>query len=311
MTQHNSSRPAPLGIQLEAIKADWQVWAIATLCTLLYAPLLWHWVDGWLHKNISIEHEYFSHGLIGLPFAAYLVWQRRTDWAALPQCCNPLGAGMLGLAAVFYLSNVSDLVNLSLPLLLTGLCLGLRGWPGLKAMTFPLVLVALATPTNAPYLITPYTLPLQAFIAGVAGTILQIFGMTDVVIDGIYLRLNGRVVEVAPYCAGLKMLFTTVYVSLMMLYWNDLLHLRSRVATLLMGGIVLSVTANIIRNTILSFFHGTGREGAFAWLHDGWGGDVFSALMLGSVLLLLKGMERYWPEPSSPNIDPKQIPNRS
>ena len=58
--------------------------AIALLLALLYAPLLLHWVDGWLHKSISTEHEYFSHGLIGLPFAAYLVWQNRQSWQALP-----------------------------------------------------------------------------------------------------------------------------------------------------------------------------------------------------------------------------------
>ena len=40
------------------------------LIGLLYLPLLLHWADGWINKTISIEHEYFSHGLIGLPFAS-------------------------------------------------------------------------------------------------------------------------------------------------------------------------------------------------------------------------------------------------
>jgi len=44
------------------------------LLALLYGTVLWHWSDGWLNKNIDIEHEYFSHGLIGLPFAAYIVY---------------------------------------------------------------------------------------------------------------------------------------------------------------------------------------------------------------------------------------------
>lgn len=50
---------------------------IIVFMVLLYAPLLIHWYDGWLNKNIGIEHEYFSHGLIGLPFAAYIVWTKR------------------------------------------------------------------------------------------------------------------------------------------------------------------------------------------------------------------------------------------
>ena len=41
---------------------------ILALLGILYTPLLWHWVDGWLNKSISIQHEYFSHGLLGIPF---------------------------------------------------------------------------------------------------------------------------------------------------------------------------------------------------------------------------------------------------
>lgn len=274
---------------------DWLTWAIAALFALLYGPVLWHWVDGWLNKTISIEHEYFSHGLIGLPFAAYLAWQRRPQWLALPTRSNPIGGVLMGLAAVLYLSNVADCVNLSLPILLAGLCLWLRGMAGLKGMAFPLILTALATPTDVPYLITPYTLPLQAFIAGTAGIFLQIIGLSDVVVDGIYLRISGRVVEVAPYCAGLKMLFTTLYVGLMMLHWTGLSRSRSRSLGLLGGGVLISVTANIIRNTILSFMHGTQRDAAFHWFHDSWGGDLFNCFMLGSLLLLLLGIEKYWP----------------
>ncbi|MGB3790028.1 MAG: archaeosortase/exosortase family protein, partial [Phormidesmis sp.] len=51
---------------------------ILTLLGILYAPLLWHWIDGWLNKSISIQHEYFSHGLLGIPFAGYLVWEARS-----------------------------------------------------------------------------------------------------------------------------------------------------------------------------------------------------------------------------------------
>ena len=51
--------------------------SILILLLLLYAPLMLHWVDGWLHKNISTVHEYFSHGIITLPFAGYVTWLNR------------------------------------------------------------------------------------------------------------------------------------------------------------------------------------------------------------------------------------------
>ncbi|MEB3180493.1 MAG: cyanoexosortase B [Nostocaceae cyanobacterium] len=266
--------------------------AILGIFALLYAPLLLHWADGWLKKSISTEHEYFSHGLIGLPFAAYLVWGNRKQWNRLPDIPHPLGILLLLLGAVLYLSNVSDWVNLSLPTILAGLCLWLKGIPGFKLQSFPLLLVFLATPNAIPYLIAPYTLPLQAFIAGTAGFILIQMGI-DVRVEAINLFVGGRIVEVAPYCAGLKMMFTTLYVGLMLLYWTGALSSRRKSIIFLSSAVGISITANIIRNTLLTYFHGTGQDTAFAWLHDGSGGDLYSALMLIILVPLLNWINNH------------------
>ena len=290
-------RKVPIAIERYVLNG-----AILGLLGLLYAPLLWHWVDGWLNKSISTEHEYFSHGLIGLPFAAYIAWNQRKEWQRLPEINHPLGTFFLGLGAVFYLSGLSDLVNLSLPAILVGLCLWLKGIPGLKLQGFPVLLVFLATPTELPYLIAPYTLPLQHFIAAIAGFILNQFGM-DVAVEQIYLYVGDRIVEVAPYCAGLKMLFTSLYVGLMLVYWTGTWTSRTKTSLFFLGTIVISISANILRNTMLTFFHGTGQEQAFEWLHAGWGGDLYSASMLGLTVFLLTVIDQYFsssPESSSP-----------
>lgn len=272
--------------------------AILGVLALLYAPILLHWFDGWLNKSISTEHEYFSHGIIGIPFAAYLSWINRKKWQRLPDGNHPLGVALLIIGGIFYLSGVTEWVNLSLPAILTGLCLWLKGIPGFKLQGFPLVLVFLATPTALPYLIAPYTLPLQSFIAGTAGFILSQFGM-EVAVDGTNIFVGGRIVEVAPYCAGLKMLFTTLYVCLMLLYWTGALSSRRTTIWFLSTAVVLSVTANIIRNTLLSFFHGTGQQAAFEWLHDSWGGDLYSAIMLLLLVPILNRLDRYFSEPEA------------
>jgi cyanoexosortase B len=267
---------------------------------VLYGPILIHWYDGWLNKNINIEHEYFSHGMIGLPYAAYLVWGNRKNWLKLEDKNNYWGACILGLGAVLYLSGVSLLVSLSFPIILLGICLWLKGIPGLKMQAVPLLFIFLATPNEVPYLITTYTLPLQQFIAAVAGFILREMGF-NVTVDKIHLAVNGQLVEVAPYCAGLKMLFTSFYVSLMLLHWTGNLTNKKKTSLLLLSALIISVTANIIRNTILAFFHGTNNPQMFDWLHEGWGGDVYSAIMLLIILLVLKLMDRF--EPNSPNFD--------
>jgi cyanoexosortase B len=268
------------------------------ILTIIYAPLIFHWYDGWLNKSIGIEHEYFSHGLIGLPFAAYIIWIDHKKWQRLEDQSHPIGGILLGLAVTFYLSGTAELINFSFPILLLGICLWLKGTAGFRLYWFPWLLVLLATPNSIPYLITPYTLPLQTLIAGCAGFLLMQLGF-DVEVQGVYVTLGGKLVEVAPYCAGLKMLFTSLYVSLMLLYWTDNLDDRRKVISLLLGAIGISVVGNIFRNTILAFFHGTERESLFVWLHDSWGGDVYSTVMLGIIVLLLKTIERFDATPSS------------
>lgn len=267
---------------------------ILALLGILYLPLLWHWIDGWLNKSISIQHEYFSHGLLGIPFAGYLVWEARSQWQSLPNRTHWLSIPTLLLAALFYNSGLLDLMNLSLPLLLAGLLLALKGGTGFKLYLFPWILVLLSTPTQFPYLIEPYILPLQSFIASVAGFILLQFDV-NVVVDGIYLYVNDQLVEVAPHCAGLKMLFTSLYMGLILTYWTGLNRSRLRTSLFFIGIIGVSVIGNIIRNAALTFFHGEQMTAAFEWLHDSWGGDVYSAAMLGCLVVLVRLLERYVP----------------
>ncbi|MDY7003652.1 MAG: cyanoexosortase B [Cyanobacteriota bacterium] len=276
-----------------AIEQNLLTIAIAALIFLMYIPLLFYWYEGWLNKSISIEHEYFSHGIIGLPFAGYIVWNNRHKWQQLPNIFHPLGGILLGLAGAWYVSGIPDLINLSFPLILAGICLWFKGIPGLKLMVMPLIFVLLASPNHIPYLIEPYALPLQKFIAAIAGFILTQLNI-DVIVEQIYLYVGDRIVEVAPHCAGLKMLFTSLYVSLMLLYWTGAIASRAKTIFLLSSATVVSVTANIIRNTILTIFHGTGQDEAFHWLHEGWGGDMYSACMLGLLVLMMNWIDSHF-----------------
>ncbi len=264
------------------------------LLLVLYTPLLWHWVEGWLNKSISIQHEYFSHGLLGIPFAAYLVWSDRKKWHSLPNQLHGAGAVMFVGALLLYSSGLVDLMNLSLPLMLAALCLLFKGLPGLKQQAYPLVLVLLSTPTQLPYLIEPYILPLQRFIAAIAGFLLLQLGV-NVQVRDIYLTVNEQLVEVAPHCAGLKMLFTSLFMGLILAYWTGLYMSKLRTRLFFVGIIAVGVIGNILRNTILTFFHGNQMDAAFDWLHDSWGGDLYSAAMLGSLVVLVQLLQRYVP----------------
>ena len=271
--------------------------SILILLVLLYAPLLVHWYDGWFNKNISIEHEYFSHGLIGLPYAAYIAWTKLNSWRKLPNSLHPLGVILLVLATLFYLSRLSDLVNLSLPLMLGSICLCLKGIHGLRLQRIPLLFVLLGSPNHIPYLIEPYALPLQHFIAQTSGLILIKAGL-NVRVEEIYLYVNDQIVEVAPHCAGLKMLFTSLYVSLILLHWTGVGNSKWKSILFLASTSIISISSNILRNAFLTYFHGTQKVWLFNWLHAGWGGDLYSACILGLLIIMVNGMEKYFPAQS-------------
>ncbi len=166
-------------------------------------------------------------------------------------------------------------------------------------MLFPLVLIIFSTPTQLPYLVEPYILPLQRFIATVAGTILHGLGY-DVEVNQIYLTMNEQLVEVAPHCAGLKMLFTSLYMGLVLAYWTAIYRSKLRTGVFFIGIILVSVVGNILRNTILTFFHGNGMSEAFHWLHESWGGDIYSAVMLGSLVLIVNAIQTHVPTALAP-----------
>jgi cyanoexosortase B len=292
----------------------WSDLAVLGLLGLMYLPVILHWCHGWISKSISLEHEYFSHGLIGLPYAGYLVWQKRHRWQQLPGGTGPFQGvdRWAGLAIVFgagllYLIGLPETVNLSFPVMLIGCSLWLKGLAGLRLMAFALLFIGLSTPNEIPYLIAPLTLPLQSFIAGTAGLLLNLLGF-NVTIEGIHLFMNNRQVEVAPYCAGLKMLFTSLYVAVMLLHWTQLWRSRRIVGGFLAATVVISVSSNIIRNTILTYFHGTAQDAAFKWLHDGWGGDAYSALMLGLLVLLINKIEDWQYDRASEPADYAEPP---
>ena len=72
--------------------------------------------------------------------------------------------------------------------------------------------------------------------------------------------MGGRIVEVAPHCAGLKMLFTSLYVSLMLLYWNRAIKSLAKTTFLLISAVLISIGANILRNSLLTILYGTGQN---------------------------------------------------
>jgi cyanoexosortase B len=84
-------------------------------------------------------------------------------------------------------------------------------------------------------------------------------------------------------------------------YWTGAWRSWQKTTVLMGGAVFISVVVNILRNTVLTILHGTGRDELFHWLHDSWGGEVYWLLIVILLVGLFKGVNRFWPQlvPSS------------
>lgn len=143
------------------------------------------------------------------------------------------------------------------------------------------------------YLIEFYVLFLQKFIVGVVGFILMYLYM-NVIIEEIYIYVGGRIVEVVFYCVGLKMLFISFYVFLMLFDQIGVIKSCVKIIFLLISVVLFSVSVNILRNIMLIIFYGIGQDEVFYWLYDGWGGDMYFVCMLVLLILIMNWVNNFF-----------------
>jgi exosortase len=119
----------------------------------------------------------YSYGLICAPLAMAIAVGRRSTWAQIPLAPRGAGlAGALGAVGLLLLGTVGAelfLTRMSFLLFVASTVVFLYGWRHLRALTFPLALLALSVPIPA-ILMARVTLPLQFAASGVAETALTI-----------------------------------------------------------------------------------------------------------------------------------------
>lgn len=227
-----------------------------------------------------------GHGPIVLAVAAWLAWRRRAGLIAQPGATvNLAGVPLFAIGLFAYVLGRSQSINTlevgSFMLVVTGLLLLTKGWPGLRLMTFPLFFVLFMIPLPG-LLVQTFTTPLKAGAAYVAEHILHGFGF-PVGRSGVILFVGPYQLQVADACAGLNSMFTLEALGL--LYLNLMRYTSfARSATLAVLTLPIGFIANVIRVIILilvTYYFGDAAGQGF--LH-GFAGMV---LFLAALLLIL------------------------
>jgi exosortase D (VPLPA-CTERM-specific) len=258
------------------------------LLIAVYAPLL-----AGLARQWSTDPD-MSHGFFVLPVAAFVVWRRRGDLAAIESKPNWWGLAMvvwgavqmlLGtLAAQVFIARTASLVSLA------GAVLFLGGTRALKILAFPLLLLLFLFPIPA-IIYARITLPLQIFASAAAETILSWIGI-PVLRDGNILELPHERLSVVEACSGIRSLLSLGFLSLVYGYFFDR---RVAMRWVLLGATVpIAIAANAARVTLMGLlgeYRTDLAQGAFH-LFEGWVLFVVALSLLVTLHQLLRRSPR-------------------
>jgi exosortase D (VPLPA-CTERM-specific) len=241
------------------------------------------------------NEQEWNHGLIAICLVAYQIWRHRHDWRALPLSPNPVGTGLVCIAAAMAvlgeLSATFFLSTYGLVIAVAGLVLAVWGWAGLRLAAMPLLLFAVVVPV--PYFIeASLSLRLQLFSSQAGVAILQAIGITAHN-DGNLIDLGPFQLDVAEACSGLRYLFplTGLAVIVAALFqgraWQRLL--------IVLSAPPIAVFMNVIRIAFVGVLvDREGIEAAEGFLHyfEGWVIFLICSLLLVAEVWLLNRLDR-------------------
>src|SRR5437867_7768061 len=126
---------------------DWKSVVLLILIAWLYIPILVPLVRQWWND------PNFSHGFFVPMFAGFVVWQDRSQLAAVRRAPSTWGLPIIMIALFTLVLGAFGaelfLSRMSLILLIAGLLLFFLGWEMLRGVMFPLLLLVLMVPIPA------------------------------------------------------------------------------------------------------------------------------------------------------------------
>jgi exosortase B len=247
---------------------------------LLYVPAFygiarWHWGS-----------DEGGHGPIVLGVIAWLCWTKRAAWLPAARATAPFSgyAVLLAGLAVYVVGRALNIPVFeigSLAPLLAGAVLVLRGWPGLRALWFPILLVAFLVPLPGVF-VDSMTGPLKQQVSVVAENALYWAGY-PVGRSGVLITIGPYQLLVADACAGLHSMFSLSALGMLFMYLTarkSLVHNALMLASIL----PIAFVANIVRVILLMLitFH-YGDAAGQGFLH----GATGILLLLVALTLLM------------------------
>lgn len=262
--------------------------AVAALFAVLYFPVLVTLARQWI-----LDPNY-QHGIAVPLVSAFFVWRRRGSLRSAGGGSAPAaGWALVACSSALLIAGTaaSELftARLSLPLMLIGILLLLRGAAFVRSLAFPLLFLFMMIPL--PYIVYyRLTFPMQLMSARLAAGTLHGIGV-EVIRRGNILVLPNYTLEVVAACSGLRSLMTLVTLALVLCAASGLG--TGRRAILAASSIPIAIAANTVRLALTAI----GAQVAGPAFADGILHEISGLIVFGTgfvMLLVVRGVLA-WP----------------
>lgn len=251
-------------------KFEWQTVAwFGFLLLVCYAPIVYRMGMQWA------TDENMGHGFFVPVVAGYVAWQRKDQLLALPRVPNKWGLVLVVWSAFQSLAATlgAELFTARLAFLfaIIGTILYLGGTKWVKALAFPLVLLAFMIPIPA-IIYASLTLHLQTLASQLGEMMIGWMGI-PVLRSGNTLQLPSQTLDIAEACSGIRSLLSLAFLSLVYAYFTDK-RVWMRWA-LLAATIPIAIGANGVRVAVTGLLSEMNTEWAKGAYHEAEGYVVF------------------------------------
>ncbi len=274
--------------------AVWWVLALGVAIAALYGSVVVRLASDWL------TDDNYTHGILVIPFVAWLIWRRRDEWVRTDR--RPAMSGLVIAAGGLLMYLVGQaafeyfLTRMSLVVVVAGSIVFLFGWAQLRFALFPLALVALSIPLPA-LVFNEIALPMQ-LVASQFGVAMLEASAIPAVREGNIIYLQQATLEVAEACSGVRSLISLGTVALVYGYLaRQSTAARTVVALSVLPVVIVANGLRVAGAGVVAHLYGPDTAAGFLHTFSGW-------LFFGTAVAMLVAIERVsvlrWPGRSGP-----------
>jgi exosortase D (VPLPA-CTERM-specific) len=266
-------------------------WGLIVAASIVLMLSVWPYWDGLNQLLIWWAGDpEDSYGVLIPPVAVFLIWQQKDRLERIAFTGSWFGVAIVlaggALLALGQLGTVFTIVQYAYVITLYGLILSFLGWPALRIIVMPLLIILFMIPLPQLFMANLST-TLQLLSSQIGVSIIRLFGIS-VFLEGNVIDLGGYKLQVAEACSGLRYLFPLMIIGFLMAYFYKGAPWK-RIAVFL-SSIPITVLMNSIRIGVIGFtVEHWGIAMAEGFLHEFQGWMIFMAstmLMIGEIALL-------------------------